>query len=268
MNQRVPILVYHHVYPDDDPGTTPISFERATGIIGKSEFRRQLAYIAEHGWEVVSTSRVVDWLDGAATLPRRAVALHFDNGWLDTTTVALPALQEYGFTGTSYVITGGTSAASGGEAATVRTSTEGAISKPFLTWDHVRGLLDAGWEIGAHTVTHPRLGEVQEKDGDGNVLKEVEESNRTFAGQLGFVPAHFAYPSGSRNERTDELLSGLYRSLRLWGFGYPARWGFTDRHSSPMALDCQNVDSTVSFEDFVRIFAEAEGLGLGRGLPA
>ena len=260
MNQRVPILVYHHVYPDDDPSTSPTHFQRATGIIGESEFRRQLKYIAEHGWEVVSTNRVVDWLDSGAPLPDRAVVLHFDNGWLETRTVALPVLQECGFTGTSYIITGGTSAASGGEAATVHTSTEGTISKPFLTWDHVRSLLDAGWEIGAHTVTHPRLGDVQEKDGDGAVLKEVEESNEAFAGQLGFVPAHFAYPSGSRNTRTDELLSGLYRSLRRWRFSYPPRWRFTDRCSSPMALECQNVDSTVSFEDFVRIFVEARAV--------
>ena len=93
------------------------------------------------------------------------------------------------------------------------------------------------------------------------MLKEVEESNQAFAGQLGFVPTHFAYPSGSRNERTDELLSGLYRSLRLWSFSHPPRWTFTDQDTSPRSLDCQNVDSTVSFEDFVRIFAEAEALG-------
>ena len=261
MNQKVPILVYHHVYPDAEPGTQPKSLQRATGIIGESEFRRHVAYFAEHGWEVVSTSRVVDWLDGGAALPRRAVALHFDNGWLDAKTVALPILQEYGFTATSYVITAGTSAASEGKATTVRTSTEGAIAKPFLTWDHVRALLGAGWEIGAHTVTHPRLADVQEKEGDGAVLREVEEANEAFAEQLGLVPAHFAYPSGSRNERTDELLSRYYRSLRLWGFSHPPRWTFTDRDSSPMALDCQNVDSTVSFKDFVRIFAEAEGFG-------
>ena len=91
--------------------------------------------------------------------------------------------------------------------------------------------------------------------------REVEEANEAFAEQLGFVPSHFAYPSGSRNERTDELLSGYYRSLRLWGFSHPPRWTFADQDSSPMALDCQNVDSTVSFKDFVRIFAEAVGFG-------
>ncbi len=90
----------------------------------------------------------------------------------------------------------------------------------------------------------------------------MESSNSVFAERLGFVPAHFAYPSGSRNERTDELLAPYYRSLRLWHYNYPIVWRFTDRNTSRLALDCQNVDNTVPFEDFVRIFNEALNVDL------
>ena len=57
--------------------------------------------------------------------------------------------------------------------------------------------------------------------------------------------------------RTDALLARYYRSLRLWHFSNPPVWTFTDRATSPLALDCQNIDSTVPFEDFARIFEEA-----------
>lgn len=257
MGQKVPILVYHHVYSDDSAALAPPSGEKATGVIGEGELRRQLAFILDNGWRVVSTTQVVDWLESGAPLPRRAVALHFDNGWLDCVTTAMPLLHELGIAATAYVITDGTTASSEGRKAKVVTSTEGATEHPFITWDHARALLEAGWEIGAHTATHPRLGDLQAKEGDGAVLREVERSNEAYARRLGFVPAHFAYPSGSRSERTDELVSRYYRSLRLWRFSNPPRWTFTDGATRPTALECQNIDNTVSFEHFTRLFAEA-----------
>ncbi len=257
MNQRVPILVYHHVYRDDNPELVVTSRERATGVIGESEFRRQLSYIADDGWKVVSTSQVVDWLENGTPLPERSLALHFDNGWLDTLTIAVPVLREHGMTGTCYVISGPTSAASEGRPAGIRTSTEGFVHRPFITWDGARELLDLGWEIGAHTATHPKLADVHARHGDEVILAEVNGPNAEYLDHLGFVPEHFAYPSGSRSERTDALLARHYRSLRLWGFSSPPRWGFTDRNTSPLALECQNIDNTVTVEDFSRIFREA-----------
>ena len=259
MNQRIPILVYHHVYQDDHPELVEATGEKATGVIGESRFRRQMSYIAEGGWTVVSTSQVVDWLEKDTALPQRSAVLHFDNGWLDTCTIALPILREYGLTGTSYVISDATEAASQGKPALVRTSTEGYVERSCITWAQGEELLEAGWEIGAHTATHPRLADLHAQEGDGGVLAEVERSNAVYAQRLGFVPAHFAYPSGSRNERTDALLAPFYRSLRLWSFSNPPVWTIVDRDASPLALECQNIDSTVSFEDFVRIFDEALG---------
>ena len=156
-----------------------------------------------------------------------------------------------------YVITAGTTAASKGRGTTVNTSTEGVIEKPFLTWEHVTELLDAGWEVGGHTATHARLGELWEREGDRAVVKEAEASNEEFDRRLGQTPVHFAYPSGSRSGQTDALLAEYYRSLRLWRHGYPPKWTFTDGSTSPLALECQNIDSTVSFDDFTRIFIEA-----------
>ena len=160
-------------------------------------------------------------------------------------------------TGTCFVISEPTSAASEGRMTGVHTSTESTVKKPFITWDHAKALLAAGWEIGAHTATHPRLADIHAKEGDDGVLKEVEGSNTVFAERLGFVPAHFAYPSGSRSEKTDALLARQYRSLRRWHFRHPPRWTYTDRRTSPLAMECQNVDNTVSFEEFSEIFEGA-----------
>ena len=253
-DQRVPILVYHHVYRDE----VMSKLEPSAGIIGETDFRRQMQYIAEHDCTVVSTNQVIDWLLDGESLPRQAVALHFDNGWLDTCTIALPILREFGAKGMCYVITDGLEAASSGKGHTVRTLTEGVIENPFMNWDHVQELVEAGWEIGAHTATHCKMADKYDSEGDKGILGEIESSNAILEKRIGFVPPHFAYPSGSRNEQTDRLIAPYYRSLRLWHNDVPPiTWKITDKTTSRLGIDCQNIDARIPFDDFERIFAEA-----------
>jgi peptidoglycan/xylan/chitin deacetylase (PgdA/CDA1 family) len=257
MNQRIPILVYHHVYPDGADELNVNKPGECTGVIAESAFGRQMQYLADNKMTIVSTSSVVDWLIDDAPLPERAVVLHFDNGWLDTITVAKPVLDTFGFTATCFVITDSANATSQGKRAAIHTKTEGTVEKPFMAWDQIRGLVAAGWEIGAHTATHCRMADKHGTEGDEGVLGEVDRSGAAFEEQLGCVPLHFAYPSGSRNTRTDELLQDHYRSLRLWHFEQPPAWSFTTNATSPLAIDCQNIDNTVTFADFERLFEQA-----------
>jgi len=257
MSIRVPILVYHHIYPDGYSELTRTSDNKATGVISESDFIQQMDHIKSRGWQAVSTTRLVDWIDGLDDIPRKSFVIHFDNGWLDAWTTAKPIMEKFGFTATCFVISEGTEAATEGKSATVYTSTEGAVQKPFITWNHAEAMLDLGWEIGAHSAVHPKFADLHASEGDRGVIREVERSNDVFNRRLGFVPPHFAYPSGSRNDRTDVLLSSFYRSLRLWHFESQPTWTFTSNETSLLGLDCQNIDNTVSFNDFTRIFLES-----------
>lgn len=257
--QRVPILVYHHIYPDESPEFTSIGPEDGAGVLGEAEFRRQMRHLGEGDWTVVSTSRIINWLIDDAPVPEKAVALHFDNGWLDTITVALPILAEFGFKATCFPITDGLEAASNKSSIQVRTLTEGVVEHPFMTWQQIEELATEGWEIGAHTATHCKVADMHAEEGDDGVIREAETSNNLFEKHLGLVPEHFAYPSGSRNGSSDAVLSRYYRSLRLWDFSWPIDWSFTSKETSPLAVECQNIDVRVPFEDFERIFSEAQG---------
>ncbi len=254
-NQRIPILVYHHVYPDEQARQAG----SVAGVIGVSAFTQQLEHVREQGCQVVSTSAVVDWLRDDKPLPDKACALHFDNGWLDTFTVVQPILRERGWLGTCFPITRGIAAASAGRSAQVRTLTEGNVEKPFMNWDQLGELRASGWEIGGHTHTHCKVADKHSADGDGGVLEEVENSHALFERHLGFVPEHFAYPSGSRSARTDAVLADHYRSLRLWRWDWPIEWTFTDKDTSWMGVECQNIDARVPVADFERVFREALG---------
>lgn len=255
--QRVPILVYHHVYLESSPDLAAIDSTNGAGVIGEEAFVQQMQYLADQGWSIVSTSRVIDWLTEDKTIPEKSAVLHFDNGWLDTVTVALDLLRGFGFAATCFPITDGLEAATGRRSHQVRTLTEGVVEHPFMTWSDIAELVDAGWEIGAHTATHCKIAEMHDEQGDEGVIREAETSNDLFREHLGFAPDHFAYPSGSRNDASDRILSRYYKSLRLWHFDWPIRWSFTDRATSPLSIECQNIDVRVSFEDFKRIFIEA-----------
>ena len=41
-----------------------------------------------------------------------------------------------------------------------------------MTWDEVGELLKAGWHMGAHTVNHPNLSDLSEKDSTGTTIAE------------------------------------------------------------------------------------------------
>ncbi len=248
--QRVPILVYHHIYADGDVSGTASQ----AGVETESRFRQHLQYIVDEGWTVVTTSQIIDWLIDDSPLPEKAVGIHFDNGWLDTYTRAMPILQEFNMTGTCFVITDGLEAATAGQEQAVRTQTEGEVTKPFMTWEQAGEMLAAGWEIGAHTATHCKVADTYHEKSDRGVLWEIETSNALIAKHLGVAPKHFAYPSGSRCDETDALLADKYRSLRLWHFEHPIQWRWTDRSTSRLAIECQNIDVRVSMDEFKAVF--------------
>ena len=114
--RQIPILVYHHVYAEEEPDLAAADIETGAGVIGVDAFRQQMAHIRDSGWLTVSTTDIVDWLEGVGDLPEKSFGLHFDNGWLDTLTTALPAAAEFGYTATCFPITDGVEAASEGKA--------------------------------------------------------------------------------------------------------------------------------------------------------
>jgi peptidoglycan/xylan/chitin deacetylase (PgdA/CDA1 family) len=66
-----------------------------------------------------------------------------------------------------------------------------------MSWDEVRKLADAGWEIGSHTRTHPRLTTV-----DSGVLEaELRESRRECEEQVRVRCSSLAYPYGDVDAR-------------------------------------------------------------------
>lgn len=96
--QGVAIIMYHSVMDD------PLSAEQTMGgIIHSTQvFRRQMEIVAAD-FHAVSLNDVLRFLNGEATLPRRAVVVTFDDGYADNYQVANDILAPLGIPGAFYV---------------------------------------------------------------------------------------------------------------------------------------------------------------------
>ena len=169
--QPVPILVYHHVVP------------RASGppllVMSREHFARQMRWLAAHRYQAVTLRRVYDAWRGQALLPPRPVVITFDDGWADQVRNAAPVLRRHHWPAELDLVSGalyyGDPAPSGS-----------------LTPEMVQGLLDDGWGLESHTVTHPDLRRLT----DAEVRHELR-SSRARLEQLFHVPVDFfCFPYG------------------------------------------------------------------------
>ncbi len=94
--RELSILVFHRVLPEPDPLFPDCRMRRG--------FARSVGWL--HRWfNVLPLDEAIGRLAGG-TLPERAAAITFDDGYADNFTVALPLLRERGSTATFFVATG------------------------------------------------------------------------------------------------------------------------------------------------------------------
>lgn len=94
--KRLAILIYHRVLPE--------ATGRGVSDIDANTFRWQMNLVAEH-FNVLPLSEAIEQLKHN-TLPPRAVAVTFDDGYADNAAVALPILQALQMPATFFVATG------------------------------------------------------------------------------------------------------------------------------------------------------------------
>lgn len=75
--------------------------------------------------------------------------------------------------------------------------TEHEAELACMSWPQLRELAAAGWEIGSHTCSHPRLSQL----GDGEIAAELEGSRRICEEESGRPCRSIAYPYSDYDER-------------------------------------------------------------------
>jgi peptidoglycan/xylan/chitin deacetylase (PgdA/CDA1 family) len=142
--------------------------------VSRHDFAAQMGWLTRHGFQAVTLKRVYDAWHGHGTLPRRPVVVSFDDGYRTQFTNALPILRSHRWPGVENL----------------------EVNNEHRSWGlslpRVRALVRAGWEIDAHTISHPDLTTL----GAAALTREVAGSRRILRRQLHVPVEFFCYPAG------------------------------------------------------------------------
>jgi peptidoglycan/xylan/chitin deacetylase (PgdA/CDA1 family) len=221
--QIVPILCYHNLGVHS----------KGRLLLAASKFEEQMRYLKANGYRVVSLADFVEFTRLGRQLPRRSLVLTVDDGYKSFLQYAYPVLKELGFTATLFVYTDYIGA-----------------GRNALSWQDLRELSAAGFDVEAHSKTH---GDLRRSAGESDaqyarrMQAELGHPQDLFRKNLGQPRPIIAFPYGSWDE---SLLS------RLGEYGYVA--GFSVRRQGnasfvrPLTANRSQIYSEMTIEDFAK----------------
>jgi peptidoglycan/xylan/chitin deacetylase (PgdA/CDA1 family) len=175
----VPILMYH-VIGDPHPGAPYPGL-----YVRPHDFVAQMHALAGAGYHAVTQRQVFEYWRAKGTLPAKPIVLSFDDGYLGDETVALPTLRSLHWPGVLN------------------------LQVDNLARGRVVNLKRAGWEIDAHTFTHPDLTHVDA----ARLWREVDGSRREIQRRYHVPVLFFCYPAGRYNAAVVDAV----RRAGYWG---------------------------------------------------
>jgi peptidoglycan/xylan/chitin deacetylase (PgdA/CDA1 family) len=170
----VPILEYHVL------GAAPADAPYPELYVTRPDFHGQMDWLDEHGYEAVTLETVEDaWYRGG-TLPVKPVVISFDDGYRPQFTYALPELRRHGWPGL------------------LNLKAEGSD----LYTSNVEAMIEAGWELAAHTIHHQDLTTL----GAAELEEEVAGSREMLHREYGVPVKNFCYPAGQFDQTVIEAV--------------------------------------------------------------
>jgi peptidoglycan/xylan/chitin deacetylase (PgdA/CDA1 family) len=132
---------------------------------------------------------------GNGALPKRPVVITFDDGYQGCVDYAVPVLRAHRFTAVFFLVAGLM-----GETSRWLLPELG-VELSLMSWDTARTLAAEGFQMGAHTVTHPRLADLD----PARCRVELVEARRRLELEVGRPTVHLAYPFGSYNRAAQAM---------------------------------------------------------------
>lgn len=174
--QRIPILTYHKV---------ALRREMGINVIPPQRFRQHISFLHEAGFRSVTFWDLLN----KPEIPPKAVILTFDDAYESIHKHAFPILQEFSFRGVVFVIAGFIGCWNRWDI------NLGGIHFRHISEEQLQEIEGAGWEIGAHGVTHRALTMLK----GAQIEREIRDSRCVLERINSKPPVSIAYPFGMHN---------------------------------------------------------------------
>jgi peptidoglycan/xylan/chitin deacetylase (PgdA/CDA1 family) len=216
----VPILMYHVIAAP--PSATPYP----ELWVAPDRFARTMRALARAGYHATTLGAVWRAWHGHASMPRHPIIVSFDDGYSSQSTVARRELDHLGWPGV------------------LNLEVDNVRLKGGLKRAEVAAMLRDGWEIDAHTLTHPDLTTV----GAAQLQREVAGSRAWLRHAFGVPVAFFAYPAGRYDARAEA-------AVRAAGYdgATTTQPGIASLHGDPYALPRLRVTPQMTPADVVAL---------------
>ena len=174
---KIPIYFYHYIrdVPHDNSLTDRLSVSAET-------FEKQLVQVKKLGYTSITFTDLINYIYKGIQLPSKPIILSFDDGYDNHYTQAYPLLTKYNLKGNFAIITGNVG------------------KMGYMTWDQVKILKAAGFEIDSHSVTHPNLSLASLQ----RLIYELSESKKVLDSLLHQNTQVLVYPSGKFNAEVEK----------------------------------------------------------------
>ncbi|ALW83696.1 hypothetical protein AUC43_00395 [Hymenobacter sedentarius] len=184
----IPVLMYHKI-PD-----APLETKHKI-YVTKENFEKHLAYFQKQKLTPITFADYLKFANGElplAQFPARPIILTFDDGYTDNYTNLLPLMQQYGYRGVMYLLGDFEVRHNQWDLAADPTEPRSEI----MDLAQKRAFVAAGWEIGAHTMSHLRLTTLPPSEAAQEIQRSKAELEATLQTQI----VSFAYPYGDSND--------------------------------------------------------------------
>lgn len=219
--QDIPILMYHEIsgknnskYNDNE--------QNNPWCVSSAEFEKQMLYLKKAGYKTISLAELKEGVEANKETTEKFVVLTFDDARKGVYDLAFPVLKKFSFTATIFVVSEWIE----GRALEGKTN-----YSPFMSWKELKELAGNGFEIGAHTLTHRSLINLNETE----LIKEIIESKKIIEEKTGQIVNSFSYPYGKYNEQILKIVNENYNTsvTIVHGFGkqkgeYSRQWILRD----------------------------------------
>jgi peptidoglycan/xylan/chitin deacetylase (PgdA/CDA1 family) len=172
-------------------------------VVSPSNFAQHMAALSFMGFKGMSMTDLMPYLSGEQA--GKVFGITFDDGYENVLKNALPVLQRYRFTSTNYVVPrlAGKS--------NLWDEKNKIPQVPLMTTRQMQEWIDAGQEVGSHTLTHANLKEASGDQIYAEVVNSKLELENIVKQKNGIQ--HFCYPYGATSiEAVNAAKSAGYQS--------------------------------------------------------